>query len=155
MHNAHRMQWNYKLCGDTSQQRCPLNSHLCACVWQQPTELHIKHLGWSSLEILKPIDHWLLYHPEISYGWIRNVWLLLFFPSIQSSLIINQHFLPRRKEAEYNAGSQINAGGNNAGMTSVLANQTPFQWVKDVFSRASFGQKNPIPSWLGKTRATA
>lgn len=53
------------------------------------------------------------------------VWLLLFFPSIQS-LIINQHFLSRRKEAGYNAGSQINADGNNAGMTPVLANQTPF-----------------------------
>lgn len=83
------------------------------------------------------------------------VWLLFFFPSVQSSLIINQHFLPRSKEAGYNAGSQINAGGNNAGMTSVLANQVPFQWVKDVFSRASFGQKNPVLSCLGKRRATA
>lgn len=55
------------------------------------------------------------------------VWLLLFFPSIQASLIINQHFLCRSEEAGYNAGSHINAGENNAGMTLVLANQTPFQ----------------------------
>lgn len=82
------------------------------------------------------------------------VWLLFFFPSVQS-LIINQHFLPRSEEAGYDAGSQINAGGNNAGMTSDIANQMPFQWVKDVFSRASFGQKNPVLSWLGKRRATA
>lgn len=45
------------------------------------------------------------------------VWLLLFFPSIQASLIINQHFLCRSEEAGYNAGSHINAGENNAGMT--------------------------------------
>lgn len=53
------------------------------------------------------------------------IWLLLFFPSIQCSLIIKQHFLSWRKEVGYNADTQMDADGNNAGMPPGLTNQTP------------------------------
>lgn len=71
------------------------------------------------------------------------IWLLLFFPAIQFSFIINQQFLSWRKETGYNAGTQINADGNNAGMPPDLTNQTSFQLVnlKMCSAESNLGRK--------------